>query len=97
MVHSKIGGTFTERRNMEKIDIKSIKIEQSIFTDTWLFYKKYCHCQTEADFDRLIAESDELSKKYKETEFNSLFLQMQLAVMDQIEKNYKKSKEKGEK
>ena len=82
---------------MRLTTIEEVKIEQSIFTDTWLFYKKYCHCQTEADFDRLIAESDELSKKYKGTELNSLFLQMQLAVMDQIEKNYKKSKEKGEK
>jgi hypothetical protein len=77
---------------MDKVEIGQIKLEQSIFTDLWNLYKKYCHCETEADFDGLLAETDRLESKYKGTELNSFFLAMELAVVNQIEKNYKLSK-----
>lgn len=82
---------------MDKVDINTIKLEQSIFTDLWNLYKKYCHCETEADFDGLLTESNKLTPKYKGTELNSFFLAMELAVINQIEKNYKLSKSEKEK
>lgn len=77
---------------MSEVDVSQIKLEQSIFTDLWNLYKKYCHCETQADFDGLINESNKLSLKYKGTGLNSLFIQMQLAVINQIERNYKNAK-----
>lgn len=77
---------------MNEIDITKIKLEQSIFTDLWNLYKKYSHCETEADFDGLLNESNKLAPKYKGTELNLLFIQMQLAVINQIERNYKNAK-----
>jgi hypothetical protein len=78
---------------MKQPTIDQIKQEQSIFTDLWNIYKKYCNISTESEWEQFVKETNFLSKnKYSGTTHEEMFRDLLQAIISQLERNYKLNK-----
>jgi hypothetical protein len=78
---------------MKQPTIDQIKQEQSIFTDLWNIYKKYCNISTESEWEQFVDETNKLfTGKYLRTEKEQLFRDLLQSIISQLEQNYKLNK-----
>lgn len=65
---------------------EELKKVYDMFTDTWRFYKKNADIEnTDKYWENVIAESEQISKKYNSKFANALIL----AVLDELERKSK--------
>ena len=84
----------SQAKPQPKTTIDQIKTEQSIFIDAWNLYKTFCRIEIESDqgWEQFLLADELLMEKYNGTSFEKMYREMALAVINQIDRNFKERK-----
>lgn len=70
---------------MKAKQIKKGSDEAQFFNEYLVFRQKYYECENQDDFEILVAQADELTKKYENCDFGKYARQIVLAHLEDVE------------